>query len=185
MKTVVAIIIGVLLLAITLKFYKVMTPSMSDEIEPGDIVLSHKLYWPFRVKHSDIVAFNNNMVGDETTYIKRVVGTPGDTIWIKPHFITLKGKEIPHDSIFEMMDPETNSADSIHFLRSKMYTEYLFSRHKDVESSSQFILDSLQAFIIPDGYFLMIGDNYYESMDSRFWGFIPRENIKGKVIHIF
>lgn len=39
--------------------------------------------------------------------------------------------------------------------------------------------------MVPEDYYFMVGDNYYESMDSRFWGFIPKENIKGKVILIF
>lgn len=185
MKAISILIIIVLLLFYNLKFYKVKTQSMSDEIKPGELVLSHKIFWPFRISNSNILAFNNNMSNDNFTYIKRAVGIPGDTIWIHSNYLKINGKEIPHDAIYEMMDSEIEHLDSVDYNRFRMYSEYLLSRSVDIENPNNYILAAKQALLIPEDHYFMIGDNYYESMDSRFWGFIPLKNIKEKVVFVF
>ncbi len=163
--------------------YKVMTPSMASIINSNDYVLVVRKTIFSRFKSSDILSFNNDMEDDHTTYIKRSVAVEGDTIRIERDYIMINDFIIPHDPIFEMMVLERNYGDSIKYFDSSEYARYLFRKINNI--NDHYILNDGKALIVPENYYFMVGDNYYESMDSRFWGFIPKKNIKGKVIWIF
>ncbi|MFA5667843.1 MAG: signal peptidase I [Balneolaceae bacterium] len=175
----------VVFLFFSFKLYKVLTPSMSDKILPGDYVLSYQLTLFPKISTSSVLAFKNNIPNDNSTYIKRVIASPNDTIFFKRDFLLVNESKIPHDIIFEMMIEESEYPDSTNYFSAKVYSEYLLSRSGEIENYEKYILDKEQALIVPEGHYFMVGDNYYESMDSRFWGFIPKMNIKGRVVWIF
>jgi len=172
----------ILLLATNFKLYQIKTQSMEEVIRPGDIVLTIKSSSWSNFKKTNITAFQQGRY--QATFIKRIVASEGDTLKIHRNEIKIKDTKIPHDSIFEMMVEESDNPDSLGLFSSKKYQKYLV---RNLSKKDQLIAlsGSENRLVIPEGYFFMVGDNYYESMDSRFWGFISKENIKGKVIWIF
>ena len=165
-----------------IKPYKIITPSMEEIIQVGDIVVTSKSFKDDNLKKGDILSFQHGE--DKTTFIKRVYGVAGDTLNLLRNYIKIEDLRIPHDSIFEMMVEESDNPDSLGLFSSKKYQKYLV---RNLSKKDQLIAlsGSENRLVIPEGYFFMVGDNYYESMDSRFWGFISRENIVGKVVFIF
>ena len=160
-----------------------MTQSMEEVINPGDIVITAKINWFIGSSLYDIVAFQKK--NDKTIFIKRIIASPQDTISIDRDFLRIREFVIPHDPIFEMMVEESDHPDSTSYFSARTYSEYLLSKSVSSNNIDKYIIENGNALIVPNDYYFMVGDNYYESMDSRFWGFIPKENIKGKVVFIF
>ncbi len=162
-----------------------MTQSMQEVINPGDVVITIKSIKGMNFKKGDIIAFGKG--NSKTVFIKRIYAVSGDTLQILRDHIRNREHRIPHDSIFEMMVTESEHPDSIGYFSSLTYQKHLMKSSSF--TLSQKVIDNplseKKKLLVPDGHYFLVGDNYYESMDSRFWGFIPRENIKGKVICIF
>ena len=165
-----------------LKPFKISTQSMEEVIEAGDIALTAKKTFLSYYKKNDVIAFNYGE--NKTTFIKRIVASEDDTLKISRNEIVIGDTKIPHDSIFEMMVEDSDSPDSIELFSASKYLNYIVRTLPELDQKSS-LLESENSIIVPEGYYFMVGDNYYESMDSRFWGFIPRENIVGKVVLIF
>ena len=84
-----------------------------------------------------------------------------------------------------MMIKESGHPDSVSYFSAGLYSEYLLRKSLNSNEVGDHIIQNGNAILVPEGYYFMVGDNYYESMDSRFWGFIPKKDIKGKVILVF
>jgi signal peptidase I len=169
----VALAIAWLAQAFVIKPYRVPTPSMVPTLLPGDRVLADRLSLDFGDPHRfQIVVFHPPHCADGhsdgmgvcttsdlqwrdglagTTFIKRVIGLPGETVWSQDGKIWV---EDPGKPKFSLDEP------------------YL-SDHEAVAGRA------LQRVTIPQGYYLLMGDNRGISDDSRDWGLEPRGGIIG------
>ena len=169
----VALAIAWLAQAFVIKPYQVPTPSMVPTLEPGDRVLADRLTLDFENPHRfQIVVFHppsctpghvddtgvctttdradrSGLAG--TTYIKRVIGLPGDTVWAQGGKVWVKDAGKP---AFSLQEP------------------YVFD-HRPVAGRT------LTRTTIPPGFYLLLGDNRGVSDDSRSWGLEPRGGIIG------
>lgn len=148
------IVIGIVILIIVyvFTFSQVVGPSMNPTLNEGDItVLLKSHYLLFDVKRSDIISFTY----DEGKYlIKRVIGLPGENVYIKNNKVYINNKELDE--------------------------KYL----PDDIINEDFSLNDLGYEKIPEGYYLCLGDNRTNSMDSRDSrvGLVNIKNIKGKIV---
>ncbi|CAN0305029.1 unnamed protein product, partial [Chrysoparadoxa australica] len=165
-----------------LKPFKISTQSMEEVIEAGDIALTAKKTFLSYYKKNDVLSFIYGE--DKTTFIKRIVASEGDTLKIYRNEIKIGETGIPHDPIFEMMVEDPDRSDSTEIFSASKYLNYILRNLPDIVKERS-LLESENSLIVPEGYYFMVGDNYYKSMDSRFWGLIPRENIDGKVVLLF
>lgn len=158
---------------------------MQAVINPGDVVVTMKSFQWMSFRKGDIVAFQKR--NDKTTFVKRIYASEGDTLKLLRNHIKIGDRKIPHDSAFEIMLFESEHPDSIGFFSSYDYQLHLLKNSGLPTDSINDgdVFSKEQRMIVPEGYYFMVGDNFYESMDSRFWGFIPKENIKGKLVWIF
>ncbi len=142
------------------------TGSMENTLLPGDRVFVDKLRYRFKpIAHGDVVVFwsDNRVPGARWTqvnegrqmYIKRVVGTPGNTIEIRDEQLFRNGAPVDEPYVFEaeVLDPRQ-----------------LAPELRDTRQRTLF-----------DGEYFVLGDNRRNSLDSRMLDSIPREDIVGKV----
>ena len=169
----IALAIAWLAQAFVIKPYRVPTPSMVPTLLPGDRVLADRLTLDFGTPHRfQIVVFHpphctaphsdgmgvctspdrtfrDGLAG--TTFIKRVIGLPGETLWSQDGKIWVQDAGKPK---FSLDEPYVND-------------------HQEVAGRA------LQRVDIPKGYYLLMGDNRGISDDSRDWGLEPRDGIIG------
>ena len=111
-------------------------------------------------------------------YVKRLVGTPGDTLEIRPPALYRNGQPI-----------EGSDAFAKNARREDKYPGYvngnksLFSG--DERSAGDISLSPGGTIKVPENYFYALGDNSPRSMDSRFWGFVPEKDVVGRPLFIY
>lgn len=135
-------------------------------------------------ERGDVIVFK--MPSDnQTDYIKRLIGLPGDKIQVKDGRLYINGsmtERIPEGE-YVMRDPSGKA------LRFEKYTEVLpgGSRHPIIEASDSAPFDNTQEFTVPEDHFFMMGDNRDNSLDSRSVkvGFVPKVNLVGKAKFLF
>ena len=100
-------------------------------------------------------------------YVKRVIASPGDSLEIKGKEIFVNQKKLSKENI------KSNLTESF-FLEKSNQKEYL------IRSSNVRELEFFQTWVIPQGYYFVVGDNRDNSLDSRSWGLVPIDSITGK-----
>ncbi|MCU1274299.1 MAG: signal peptidase Serine peptidase [Bryobacterales bacterium] len=168
--------------------FVIPTSSMEDNLLVGDHLIVDRLAYapagpvsrhllPYEpVKRGDIIVFRYPLKIEED-YVKRAIGIPGDRIRIVNKQVFLNGKKL--DEPYKVH--KTSDIDS--------YRDN-FPSTPNVALPPQ-ALDMLEHYVVngevvvPPGHYFAMGDNRDNSADSRYWGFVPSENIKGKPLLVY
>src|SRR5271155_3521414 len=168
--------------------FVIPTGSMEDTLLIGDHLLVDKLAYappgpiskyilPYEpVKRGDIIVFRYP-VDIRQTFVKRCMGVPGDRIKLVNKQVYLNGKKLDEPYVYHKTEYIDSYRDN-------------FPGEPDVHisESGQDMLEhhvvNGEVVVPADSYFAM-GDNRDSSLDSRYWGFVPRENIMGKPLIIY
>lgn len=185
-----AITILLLLFGITflVQAFVIPTGSMEDTLLVGDHLLVDKLAYapaggiaslllPYsEVERGDIVVFRYPEDISQT-FVKRVIGKPGDRIRFDEQQLFLNGQKVKEPYVYHKsgyVDPYRDNFPSLpNVALSEAATSMLEMNVKDGE------------LVIPEGHYFVMGDNRDNSSDSRYWGFVPRRNIIGKPLLIY
>jgi signal peptidase I len=169
----------------------VPTPSMDTTVQVGDHLLVDKLSYapdgpitkhllPYTpVKRGDIIVFRYPSDISEN-YVKRVIGVPGDRIHLVNKVVYLNGHALnePYvQHIFPNIQPYRDN------FPNSAPTPDEPVQERALQMIAHHVWNG-DLVVPPDSYFAM-GDNRDNSLDSRYWGFVPRENIIGKPLLIF
>ncbi len=159
MITLISIVFALLIRAYVVQAYKIPSGSMKPTLLIGDHMLTDKLYYRFKApQRGDIVVFEfpEDPAKD---FVKRVVAIPGDTIEIRKKRLLLNGVIVDEPYAVHnddrMILMKTNPRDQFGPVR------------------------------VPESHLFVMGDNRDFSYDSRFWGFVKTEKLKGRVFKIY
>ncbi|MEZ5361702.1 MAG: signal peptidase I [Bryobacterales bacterium] len=168
--------------------FVIPTGSMEDSLLIGDHLLVDKLsYAPsdavgdtllpyLDVQRGDIIVFRYPMDLAQT-FVKRVIGVPGDHIKIVEKQVILNGKAIDEPYKVHKVDYFDSYRDNFPSTPNvQVYEPALTMLRDNVENGE---------LVVPEGRYFAMGDNRDLSLDSRYWGFVPRENIIGKPLIIY
>lgn len=164
-------ILAIILRTFVIQAFKIPSGSMEDTLLIGDHLLVNKFIYgvqlPFvdgrflTIRHperGDVIVFEfpgdaNLSYFQRRDFIKRVIGTPGDTIEVRNKKVYVNGE--PY-----VIDQELH-------------------RDPNIVGPGYGPRDNMPAVKVPAGHYFCMGDNRDHSFDSRFWGFVPDANIKG------
>ena len=187
--------------------FKIPSGSMIPTLQVGDFILVNKFTYGIRLPVIDkkIIDVNEPKRGDvmvfrfpedpSQDYIKRVVGIPGDKVVYQNKRLTINGQAVETTRVDDYLNKERLQY-SRQFIEKAEGIEHYLLNDDDVpafiSSASQFphrenCLYNNAGVIctVPAGHYFMMGDNRDNSRDSRYWGFVPEENIVGKAFFIW
>lgn len=172
--------------------FKIPTSSMVPTLQIGDHIFVSKynygLSLPFTrflflqwsgPERGDVIVFL--FPKDESVhYIKRVLGVPGDKIQFRGKEILVNGEVVPKEKVEDAAELErvSDGSEDVEVYRETIggtdhYVRYSTKKHHQ-------LLRIEQEEVVPEGHYYVVGDNRDESYDSRSWGLVPRNYIKGK-----
>ena len=192
--------------------FRIPSGSMIPTLQVGDLILVNKFVYGIRlpILNNKIIDTGHPQRGDvmvfrypkdpSLDYIKRVIGVPGDRLVYRNKHLELNGVAVPETPLPDYFDNDR-------VLYSKQFREVLPSKDHTVDNN---ILndddrsmqiepnnypfrdncvysenDTVLSCTVPAGNYFMMGDNRDNSEDSRYWGFVPDENIVGKAFFIW
>ena len=189
--------------------FKIPSGSMIPTLMINDLILVNKFHYGVRLPVLNTKIFDNHSPepGDvmvfryppkpSLDYIKRVVGLPGDEVAYLNKKLSVNGKPLDKTALPEFFDE-----DALRY--TKQYQEvaadgqrkYRILNEDDRPSFVQATEDfpfrencrySSEGVVckVPPGHYFMMGDNRDNSLDSRFWGFVPEKNIVGKAFFVW
>ncbi len=186
--------------------FKIPSASMRYTLVEGDHLFVNKAAYGFRIpltnirfgqfqdiKRGDIIIFqfpakdrNQINCGDQTQYgrdfVKRVIGLPGETVEIKNGRPWINGQELPAQAyeVYEDIPRISGVINDDPQAYQQIWQENILDNYLGLE-----LRDDFGPVVVPQGTYFVMGDNRDNSCDSRFWGPVPRENIKGKAWFIY
>ena len=152
---------------------------------PFSIGRSNNKYFHKTPQRGDVVVFKTPS-DNRTDYIKRVIGLPGDEIYIKDGLIIINDEIIYREKLKDFIDYRDGIPNDLK--RVRRYKEFFYDKEVEVlDRHDGYPQDNMGPFIVNDNHFFVMGDNRDNSQDSRFniTGQIPFENLVGKARFIF
>lgn len=182
------VIIAIFVITFVVQAFQIPSESMENTLLIGDYLLVDKLRYgtkhdeefiPYRrIKRGDIIVFKYP-VNPTQHFVKRVIGLPGDHLRLMDRKVYINGNPVRESYVrysshvrqlyrddFPRLDTLEAGVDGNWWLQMKKLVED----------------DQL---IVPEGNYFVMGDNRDESSDSRYWGFVPRENVIGRPLLIY
>jgi len=187
--------------------FKIPSGSMIPTLRVGDLILVNKYHYGIRlpVFNTKIIDNNEPRRGDVVVfryppqpsldYIKRVVGLPGDEVAYLNKQLVVNGQPVPREALPEFFDGDSmryasqfgevldgrryltlNDGDRPSFIPGA--TEYPF------KDQCRYSVEGVVCKV-PAGHYFMMGDNRDNSLDSRYWGFVPEANIVGRAFFVW
>ncbi len=171
---IIAVILALFVRTWVVQAFKIPTGSMENNLLIGDHLLVNKFVFgpsptpveravlPVRdIRRGDVIVFKYPD-DPERDFIKRVIGLPGETVEMRNKKMYIDGKPLDEPYV-HFLEPASNSA----------------------EVTSDDVRENYHLVRVPEGQYFVMGDNRDNSQDSRYWGFLPRTNIKGRALMIY
>ncbi len=183
------VVIAVFVITFIVQAFQIPSESMMNTLLVGDYLLVNKLCYggqgfgnhilPYqKISRGEIIVFHYP-VDPQQHFVKRVIGIPGDHLRLIDKKVFINGK--PLDEPYVRYLEPANNLFRDNFPRTDIPAiglegKWWLQMRKLVEDGQ---------LIVPEGNYFVMGDNRDDSQDSRYWGFVPRENIIGRPLLIY
>ena len=203
--------------------FNIPSDSMVPTLETGDFILVNKFDYGIRLplvnqkvinvgepERGDVIVFRYPLQ-PSISYIKRVVGLPGDQVAYHDGKLFINGQAVATTvtqfkrdkdqlSSFEAQYTTETLGTHKHLVRhldgrDPLVEQYNYAMSANQASAIPFVANVNKTFVqndgkawsvtVPQGHYFAMGDNRDESADSRFWGFVPEENLTGRAFYIW
>jgi signal peptidase I len=174
---VIAVVLALFIRTFVVQAFKIPTGSMEQNLLIGDHLLVNKFMFgpsesrlermllPMReIRRGDVIVFKYPEE-PERDFIKRVIGLPGERVQVRDKRVFVNDAPMNEPYVYYLEQPATSS------------------EHSEVTSFN--VRDWYGPVTVPAGQYFVMGDNRDNSEDSRYWGFLPRENVKGRALMIY
>ena len=171
-------------------WYSVPTGSMQPTIKEGDRIIVNKMAYDLRLPFTDIslTSLDSPKRGEIIVFesktanlrlIKRIVGLPGDIVSMHNEVITINGQQLT----LKVLDDNqvTNDASKLNYFSE---TIGKINHRINIDDTASNLMSNFSAVTVPKGHYLVLGDNRRHSADSRVYGFVPHQELRGKATAI-
>lgn len=183
------IVIAAFVMTFIVQAFVIPSESMENTLLIGDYLLVDKIdyanggFWsPFlpytKIDRGDIVVFHYP-IHPAQHFVKRVIGVPGDRIHLFNKQVFVNGVPLIEGyTTYRSTQPNFYRDDfpDTRYIDGNVDSHWWIQMRKLIEDGN---------LIVPEGYYFVMGDNRDESLDSRYWGFVPRDNIEGRPLLIY
>jgi signal peptidase I len=182
------VVIAIFIVTFIVQAFQIPSESMENTLLTGDYLLVDKLHFgvddffgralPYsKVKRGDIVVFHYPL-DPRLHFVKRVIGVPGDHVRLINRQVYINGAPLTEGYVhyFRPHDAFRDEFPRLDFLPAGLSGAWWQEMKKMVEDNQ---------LIVPEGNYFVMGDNRDDSSDSRYWGFVPQQNIVGRPLVIY
>jgi signal peptidase I len=183
------IVIAVFVITFVVQAFQIPSESMEKTLLIGDYLLVDKVHYgssrfwrwllPYQAVHrQDIIVFRYP-VNPRQHFVKRVVAVPGDRVRLINKHVYVNGIRQDDDYAtfnWAQRDKFRDNFPDGGFYGDKISARWFLQAQKLLEDGE---------LIVPEGSFFVLGDNRDDSYDSRYWGFVPEENVVGRPLLIY
>ncbi|ERS91464.1 MULTISPECIES: signal peptidase I [unclassified Halomonas] len=168
--------------------FQIPSGSMRPTLEIGDFILVNKFAYGLRlpVVHTEILDLGEPERGDvmvfrfpsepSVNFIKRVVGLPGDRIRYEGKQLYVNGEAVPKRLLEE--SPAEARGELLFAERLGEVEHRIYNNPRDPGPQ-------VRELVVPEGHYFTMGDNRDHSNDSRYWGFVPEDNVVGRAFAVW
>jgi signal peptidase I len=185
----ITVAIAVFVITFIVQAFQIPSESMENTLLIGDYLLVDKVHFasggvwghilPYStIRRGDIIVFRYP-VHPSQHFVKRVIGLPGDHIRLRDKQVFVNGKPLAEGYVVYKSaagDVYRDDFPAMNYLSANVEARWWLEMRKLVRDG--------ELVVPPDQYFAL-GDNRDESLDSRYWGFVPRQNIIGRPLVIY
>jgi len=184
----IAIFLALFIRTFIIQAFKIPSGSMKPTLIVGDHLLVNKFIYGIRIPIVDrfLIQFKKPKRGDilvfkwpkdeSKDFIKRVIGIEGDVIEIRNDILYINGQKVVTEFVSKYNDNDISEADR--------YEEYLGdNKHYILDQYVKY--EDFGPFTVPENSVFVMGDNRDNSQDSRYWGIVTLNKIKGKALIIY
>jgi signal peptidase I len=183
------VVIAIFVITFIVQAFQIPSESMENTLLVGDYLLVNKLCYggqglgdhvmPYqKIKRGDIIVFHYP-VDPQQHFVKRVIGVPGDRLRMERKRVLINGRPLDEPYVRFLEPPNSLFRDNfprLDIAAPRLSGDWWLEMKKLVVDGQ---------LIIPEGHYFVMGDNRDDSEDSRYWGFVPRENIIGRPLVIY
>jgi len=156
--------------------FRLPSGGMSPTVQPGDCLFIERISTLFgQPERGDIVVFKTAGIASlppDAFYLQRIAGLPGDRIRIEPPNLLVNDRVVTDPPIFARIAAAAPPFAGFQLAHANIPPGTFLSRPGD-------------EVVLGDDQFFLLGDNTRSSLDSRYWGPVPRENIVGRATRIY
>jgi signal peptidase I len=182
------VVIALFVITFVVQAFQIPSQSMENTLEIGDYLLVDKAsygsispshFLPYHpIRRDDVVVFKWP-VDPHQHFVKRVVGLPGDRVHLANGRVFINGAPVAESfAIYKRSsaDPYRDNFPTTRYLNANADARWLREFPQLMRGGD---------LLVPQDHYFVLGDNRNESSDSRYWGFVPRENIIGRPLLIY